>query len=138
MSDHRICNLLKILASHDAMMCRRVMLGEVVGGVRLPWGPVEEELALADSALEPMIPHVEGFRTFETDCGMENTVGSRIVGFQRGPSSGLRMAHFLEGSANRNGILGIQEEGADFGFRSRCSNGAQSFAQNMDGSVGFG
>ena len=113
------------------------MLGEVVGGVCLPWGPVEEELALADAALEPMITHVESFRTFETDCGMENTVGSGIVGFQGGPSSGLRMAHFFKGSANGNGVLGIEKEGPDFSFGGGCSNGAQSFTQNVDGSVGF-
>jgi hypothetical protein len=137
MSDHRICNLLKILSSHDAMMCRWMMLAEVVGGVGLTGRPVEGELALADAALEPMVPHVEGFRTFETDCCMENTVGSGIVGFEGGPSSGLRMAHFFKGSANGNGVLGIEKEGPDFSFGGGCSNGAQSFTQNVDGSVGF-
>ena len=109
-------------------MGRRMMLGEVVGGVCLPGGPVEEELALADAALEPMIPHIKGFGAFETDFRMENTVGSGIVGFQGSPSVRLRMAHFLQGSANGNGVLGIEEEGSDFGFGGGCSNGAQGFA----------
>jgi hypothetical protein len=137
MSNHRICDLLKILASHNAMMSRRMMLGEIVGGVCLPGRPVEEELALADAALEPMIPHVKGFGAFETNGCMENAVGGGIVGFKRGPRSGLRMAHFFKGSANGNGVLGIEKEGPDFSFRGGGSNSAQGFTQNVDGSVGF-
>jgi hypothetical protein len=128
MSNHRICDLLKILTTHEAMMGRRVMLGEVVGRVGFPGSPVEEELALAYAALEPMIPHTKGFGAFKTDFCMENTIGSGIVGFEWSPSVGLRMTHFRQGSPNGDGILSIQEEGADFSFGSGGSNGAQSFA----------
>jgi hypothetical protein len=61
---------LEIMISHELMMRRRKMLGEIVTVVVLSGSPVEVELALGNSILQPVIAHVEGFGTLHADFGL--------------------------------------------------------------------
>ena len=72
---------------------------------------------------------------FHSDLRMENTVSCRVVGLQRSTSRRLWMAHFDKSSANGNSLLGIKEETAGFGFRSRGSYSSDGFAENMNRAI---
>ena len=51
---------MEVSISHEAMMPRRMVLGEVVGHVALNFSPKELKLLLVDSVTKPMEAHVEG------------------------------------------------------------------------------
>jgi hypothetical protein len=53
-----------------------VVFGEVVRRVVSAWSPVDVELLLGDTVLEPVVSHIERFGAFETDLCMKNSVGS--------------------------------------------------------------
>ena len=53
---------MQVSISHEAMMPRRMVLGEVVGHIALAFSPEELELFLIDSVTKPMEAHVEGLR----------------------------------------------------------------------------
>jgi hypothetical protein len=91
-------------------------------------------LFLSNVVLEPVVVHIKCLGAFEANCGMKDTMRSRVVG----PGDRLWVAHFDKSSAERDSFLSIQEEGTDFSFSGGSSNSAKSFAENMDGSIGSG
>jgi hypothetical protein len=119
-------------------MVGRVVFGEIVRGIVAARGPVEVELFLLDSVKEPMPSHIEGFRFFQSDFGMKNTVGCGVVCFEWNATGWLRMPHFRQGGNDRHSFLCIEEQSSYFGFGSRGRNGANGFAEDMNGAVGFG
>jgi len=96
------------------------------------------ELFLGNAILEPVVTHVKGFGFFQTHVSMQNTVCSGVIGFNWSVDRRLRMAHFFQGGDHGNGFLGIKKETASFGFGGRGSDGANSFAEHMNRTVGCG
>ena len=61
---------MEILWAHEFVMCRWMMLGEIVRIVLFSRGPIQIELTLSDAVLEPVIAHVECFGTLHADGGV--------------------------------------------------------------------
>ena len=50
--------------SHDTMMGRRVVLGEIVTEVNASGFPINEKLTLPGAVMDPIEAHIDGFRYF--------------------------------------------------------------------------
>ncbi len=83
------------------------MLAQVVSLVGGARAPVDAELALLDSVLEPVEAHVNGLGTTLFDCAVHNAFCAFVVGLDG--SDGLWMAEFNEGLADGATCLGIVE-----------------------------
>ncbi len=68
------------------------MLGKVVGQVELSGGPEEIELALVDSVFHPPASHVERLGELLSHFGIEDAMGSLVVGFDGRSGGGLLVA----------------------------------------------
>ena len=68
-------SFLEILVSNLFVMGRRKMLSKVIGSVQVASSPVQTELSLFNAILDPVIPHIKGFRGFHTDLSSEDIVG---------------------------------------------------------------
>ena len=51
----------KISGTHETVMGRRMVFGEVIGQIVFSTGPVDEEFAFADTIFDPVKTHVDGF-----------------------------------------------------------------------------
>ena len=61
-SSNRISNkIYKEFGAHGLVVLRGVMFGDKVSGVVLTWAPVDQELFLGHSVLDPMKAHINGF-----------------------------------------------------------------------------
>ena len=58
-----------------------MMLGEVVGPVFISWCPIDFELALFYSVLQPVETHVDGFAALLFNSAIDNAIGSGVVSF---------------------------------------------------------
>ena len=61
---------------------RLVVLGEIIGKVKISWRPDEVEHVLFDEVLHPPVPHVESFGEFLAHLGIEDSVCAFVVGFK--------------------------------------------------------
>ncbi len=113
---------------------RRMVLGEVVGQIVGATAPVDEELALGDVVFDPVEAHVDGFGAALLDSVVDDAFGTGVVSLDW--SGGLGPAHGDECVSKDTGVLGVDEEGAEFGFGGRCHDVAQFVANSMDGAVG--
>lgn len=117
-------------------MGRWMMFGEVVGTVVFTGSPMYVELALAQAVLEPVVAHVDGFGSLHAHGSMKDAMGGGIVGFEWCAARWLWVTHFLEGSANGNRFLGVEKQATDFGFGGGSCDGAERFAEDVNGAVG--
>ena len=76
-------HLLEVLGTHEFVMRRWMMFGEIVGAVLFARRPIQIELSLRDAILEPVVSHVERFGSFHSYGGVEDTVRCGVVGFDR-------------------------------------------------------
>ena len=76
------------------MVKRRMILGAVVGKIRVAGGPVEAELALGFAAAETPESHVHGLYVPGVYGFVDDTVSSRVDGLDGG--LGLRPTYFDE------------------------------------------
>jgi hypothetical protein len=67
--------------AHEFVMCWWMMLREVVGTVLFARCPIEIELSLHDSVLEPVVLHVKSLGALHADGGMKDAMSSGVVGF---------------------------------------------------------
>ena len=74
--------LMEVDRSHVHVVCRGVMLGEVVSQVSGSWLPVNVELALFHSVFEPIEAHVNGFGSFLFDGISEDANTCLVVSAQ--------------------------------------------------------
>ena len=68
-------SFLEILVSHLFVMGRRKSLSKVIDSVQVSSSPVKIELFLFNAILDPVIPHIKGFRAFHTDLSSEDIGG---------------------------------------------------------------
>ena len=65
--------------SHNTVMRRRVVLGEIVTEVSAAGFPINEKLALPGAVLDPIEAHIDGFGYFLLYCAVCKTFRSRVV-----------------------------------------------------------
>ena len=73
------CSRVEVDGAHLDVVAWWVMLGEVVGEVAGAGGPLDDELALADSVLDPVEAHVVGFGALDAGALVGESVGGRVV-----------------------------------------------------------
>ena len=81
-----------VSGSMSFMVQGRMILGAVVDKICAARSPVEAELALGFTAVEPTESHVHGFNVFGDDGLVDDTGGSGVVGLDG--RLGLRPTHF--------------------------------------------
>jgi len=69
------------------------MLGETVREVSESFGPVDEEVTLANTIADPAVAHVHGFGSTLGDSVIGDTIRRAVVGLNRCRT--LRIAHFI-------------------------------------------
>ena len=89
-----------------------VVFREVVGQVFRAWCPINVKLFLVDTILQPVEAHVNRLRLTLLDLLVGETDCCGVIELDGG--GGLGMAHFVEGSSDLCGILGVRESGGDF------------------------
>ena len=88
-----------------------MVFGVVVGKVGSAGHPVDEELSLSDSILDPIKAHINGFGSLLFDGLVGKTHGHGIVNLDwRG---WLWVSQFNEGVADGGGFLAIEERGSN-------------------------
>ena len=107
---------MRVGAANSELVCFGVVLGEIVGEVGAATFPENDELALGNSILEPVELHVDCFGADLFDTFVGDAVGGGVgIGDGRGR---LWMAHIDEVCAEYGDVLGVMEQGANFGFSS--------------------
>ena len=102
-----------------------VMLCVVISQVSVSGSPVNVELFLVHSILDPVESHIHGSRADLSHSAIGNTSGSGVINLYW--CWWLRMSEFFAGGANGNGFLAIKEGGADFGFGGTGHYGLDNF-----------
>ena len=82
--------------------------------ISLSWGPIDLELALGDAVAEPVKAHVNGFGSILLDGVVEDTIGSAVVGLDRGRM--LPESQFNESDSVGDCHTGIEVASTEFGF----------------------
>ena len=111
------------------------MLGVVVAQVLGSWTPVDDELALLGSILNPVKANVDRLLPLLLD-GIIGKTNSRGVVNLHG-SWRLGMVHFLQGRANWHGLLAIYIGSAYLGLGGGSHDIAKDLGQNVDGTIGL-
>jgi len=75
-------------------------------------------MALLDTIADPEEAHVHSFGPLLFDGVVGDAGSGGVVGGDGGWS--LRVSKLFEGDSFRDGVLSIDEEGAEFGFGSTC------------------
>ena len=91
------------------------------------------ELALGNAVSEPVEAHANGFGSILLDGVVEDTIGSAVVGSDRG--RGLFVSHFNEGDAVWDCHTGIQVACANFRFRSGGKDILHDGGHGVEGGV---
>ena len=91
-----------------------MMLGEIVGEVVTSSSPVNDELPLFDSVLDPIKSHVDRLGSALLDGLVYDAGRTSVIGLNR--SGSLWVAEFFEYSAKHGSIFGVVKETAHFCF----------------------
>ena len=110
----QLSSWLQVGRSHNMVMGRIVVLGEVVTEVSAAGFPINKKLALLGVVLDPIETHIDGFGYFFLYCAVGEAYCGRVVDADWSPW--LRVPKFLEGSAYRHVLLAVVKGGTNFGF----------------------
>ena len=111
------------------MLCR-VMFGRIICQIVLCTFPVDVELLLALSIPNPIKTHVHCFGSALNDSVSKYSYGAFVVELER--SGALRVAHFGECCAHRDGVFSVDEAGAGFGLLDGRHDSIDYFAVDED------
>ena len=111
-----------------------VVFREVVGQVFRAWCPINVKLFLIDTILQPVEAHVNRLRLTLLDLLVGEADCCGVIELDGG--GGLGMAHFVEGSSDLCGILGVRESGGDFRFGGGAQDLALDVGFDEDGAIG--
>ena len=95
------------------MMNGMSLRGEI-GKVCWSWGPLDFEIALLNSVLNPMILHGDGLGSFHFGCPVGQIAGSTIIISDKGGVLGVTKIN--ESLSVYGSVLGVQVEGRIRGF----------------------
>ena len=107
---------------------------DVVRIVTCTWRPIDHELVLFDTIPDPVETHVESFCSLLFDSIVREAHRSCVVDLDG--CGRLRMAKFVKGDAQGEGIAGGEEGGGDFGFRRGAHDVGEDFGEGMNSAVG--
>jgi hypothetical protein len=96
--------------SDGLMVGRRVMLGKVIRSILFTLSPIDEELSLGGTVLDPVETHVDCLGAFLLDGVVGDSGGGAVIRLEGDRS--LPVSHFFEGGDKRAGILGVVKEAA--------------------------
>ena len=96
---------MEVLVTHETVVPRRMMLGEIVGHVGRTLAPDETELFLIDAIVDPIKTHIKGFRKFLSHRSVQDARGSRIIIENWGAIRRLWMPKLSEGNTHRTSTL---------------------------------
>jgi hypothetical protein len=99
---------------HCLVMLGRVMFGVIVSNILGARGPIDMELVLLDSVLNPIKPHIHCVGSDLSYVVVGNPAGGGIVNLYGGGR--LAVPHFFEGDAEADTVFTIKKEGNNFGF----------------------
>ena len=119
--------------SHNTVMVRRVVLGEIVTEVSAAGFPINEKLDFPGVVLDPIEAHIDGFGSFLLYGAVCKTFYGRVVDTDW--SWWLQLPKFLEGSAYRHSLLSIVKSGIDFGFRGGRHHVVEDIRDGMDRAI---
>ena len=129
---------LEIMWSHDCMMCRVMMFGEIVAAIGFALGPIKVELTLGYAILDPVVTHIKCFGPFHTYLRGEYSMSGGVVSFKGSSGRRLWVTKFKKGGKDGAGLLGTEEYAAGFSFRSRGGNSFNGLAEDMQGTIRCG
>ena len=104
-----------IIGSLVYVMFWAMMFGEIICKVCFASFPVDAELPLTDSVLDPIESHVHCLGSFGFDCVVGDSFGGCIV-CADGGGSRLWVSHFCECCYDRLSGLAVHKECSCFGF----------------------
>ena len=110
-----------------------MVFGVVVRKVGSSRHPVDEELSLSDSILDPIKAHINGFGSLLFDGLVGKTHCHGIVNLDW--SGWLWVPQFNEGVADGDCFLAIEERGTDLGFRGRGHDVAHDLGEGEKRSI---
>ena len=113
----KLSSWVQVGRSHNTVIVRRVVLGEIVTEVSAAGFPINEKLALSGAVLDPIEAHIDGFGYFLLYGAVLETFHGRVVNADC--SWWLRVPKFLEVITYRHGLLEIVKGGTNFGFSGR-------------------
>jgi len=91
-----------------------MMFGNIISKVETPGCPIDIELFVQDSVLDPVETHVNSLGTFLFDSVIGNACGRGVVSLERG--GWLGMPHFIESVSDGHGFSSIEKECPKFSF----------------------
>ena len=93
--------------THKAVMSGGMVLRVIVGKIVRAGPPVDQELSLEGSVLDPIETHIDRLGSFLFNGFVRESLGSGVVYLYGG--WWLRMTHFFESCPNWNGLLSVHE-----------------------------
>ena len=119
--------------SHDTVMDRIVVLGEIVTEVSADRFPINEKLTLPGAVLDPIEAHIDGFGYFLFYGAFCETFRGRVV--DKDWSWWLRVPNFLEVSAYWHVLLAVAKSGTDFSLSGGRHKDVKNIGDGMDRAV---
>ena len=120
---------MKVGRSHDTVMGRRVVLGEIVTEVSAAGFPINEKLTLPGAVLDPIEAHIDGFGSFLLYGAICETFRGIVVDADW--SWRLWVPDFLEWSAYRHSLLAVVKSGTDSSLSGRRHHVAKNIGDGM-------
>ena len=106
---------MEVCASHDDVVARWVVLGEIVGQIEFSLLPVDSKLALLDLVLDPIESYVHGLGPLNFGTAIGKPIGGGVV-VGNACECGLFPSQFEEDLSDVHRLLAIVEQGSNFGF----------------------
>ena len=126
----------QVFGPHFSVVGGRMVLGVVITKVGFARGPVDFELALANSVLDPVEAHVDGFGSLLLDGAVCEAHCSGVVHLHG--CGRLRVSEFNQGSANWESLLAVEKCASDFGFSGGGHDELDNFGKAEDGAIEHG
>ena len=98
---------MQICRAHATVVRWGVMLCKIVREIFSSFSPVNVELSLAFTILQPIETHVDGFGTSLFHSVVGNAGGTIVVDLDW--CGGLGMSHFDENNADHDAFFGVEE-----------------------------
>ena len=119
--------------SHNTVIGRRVVIGEIVNEVSAAGFPINEKLSLPGAILDLIEAHIDGFGYFLLYGAVCETFCGRVVDVDW--SWWLQVPEILKGSAYRHSLMAIVKSGTDFGFSGGHHHVVEDLGDSMDRAV---
>ena len=100
-------NTRQIFSPHITMMCRRMMLSEIIRQIRLTRPPINLKLALLLSIQQPLESHIHRFSSFWSDSRVYYSFRCRVVSLDW--CAWLGVPHLVQYPPHMHSLFGINK-----------------------------